>query len=230
MRVKRYTVSQRIFHAINIVSILGLIVSGLFIYSPSLLNNLHIPTSTWFTWHRWFVAIFLVTTIFHIIYDSLVLDRFPYMWFGEVEWQKIRIIVKNFLGFTTKYPKYDKYHPGQILYHWFITLNLIALTLTGFVLWEPFRFMVPFQLFGLGWDFIHFNRTLHALFTATLIALIIGHVYFGLILKKNWPESKSILIGTIPMDHYLKYHEMPLETEIVPAKIVEEEVSESLRI
>ncbi|MFH1754521.1 MAG: cytochrome b/b6 domain-containing protein, partial [Candidatus Latescibacterota bacterium] len=74
-----------------------------------------------------------------------------------------------------------------------------ALILTGMVLWKPFRGFLPLTLFGLGWDFIFFSRVIHGFFSATLIASLIGHLYFALFVKTNWPVTKSMMTGRMSL-------------------------------
>jgi len=206
--VQRYTALQRAFHWVNAVCIGVLLVSGLAIYDPDLFGWMHVPAATWFAWHRWFAVTFLVAVGFHIVYDSFVLDEFAFMWFGKEEVERQKLIARNFLGLSKAYPKYGKYHPSQITYHWLAAANLLALVLTGLILWKPARALFPLRLLGLGWDFVYACRTLHDFFTATLMALIIGHVYFGIGIKKNWIISKSMLTGTLPYEEYARYHEV----------------------
>jgi formate dehydrogenase subunit gamma len=205
--IKRYTVPQRIFHWVNAVSVFVLLISGLAIYAPNLFASMDVPTSTWFKLHMWFSAIFLAGVGFHIIHAAFFLDRLENLWFGRAEQHRLIIIIKNFLGLTRQYPKLGKYHPTQILVHWAFFANLFVLTLTGFILWKPLRYLIPFRLFGFGWDFIFFNRILHDFFTASLAAMIIGHVYFAVFIKKNWPDLKAMFTGTIPLEEYERYHE-----------------------
>ncbi len=206
--VRRYTVPQRVFHWVNVVSVGVLLVSGLGIYAPDLFGGGGVPAATWYAWHRWFAVIFLVAVGFHIVYDSFVLDEFAFMWFGKKEMERQKLIARNFLGLSKSYPKYGKYHPTQITYHWAVAANLLALVLTGLILWRPARALFPLRLLGLGWDFVYACRTLHDFFTATLMAMVIAHVYFGILIKKNWVISRSMLTGTLPYDEYARYHEL----------------------
>ena len=205
--VYRYTVPQRLFHWANALSVLALTITGLAIYIPAYFSFLNIQTVTWFSIHVYTVGFFLLFIVFHTVYDSFVLDLFSNMWFGREERQRLVLILKNFFGLTRQYPKFSKFNPGQILYHWAIALNLLALFITGIVIWKPLRFLFPLRLLGFGWEFIFINRILHDLFTATLMALWIGHIYFGLFIKENWKEAASIIKGTVPLPEYEKYHE-----------------------
>ncbi|NIO06415.1 MAG: hypothetical protein GTO13_23230 [Proteobacteria bacterium] len=206
--LERYTLPQRIFHWVNAVSIFLLLISGLAIYAPNLFAFMNLKTSTWFELHMWLVPLFLGGVAFHIIHSAFFLDRLGYLWFGKAEQHRLATILRNFFGLTKEYPRLGKYHPAQILVHWGFFANLMALTLTGFIIWKPLRHLIPLRLFGLGWDFIFFNRILHDFFTASLAAMIIGHVYFAVLIKKNWPDLKAMFTGKIPLEEYAKYHEI----------------------
>jgi cytochrome b subunit of formate dehydrogenase len=132
------------------------------------------------------------------------------MVFNRAEVQRILSIFKNFFGLSKNYPLAGKYHTGQIFFHWAVAGNIFLSILTGMVLWKPFRDFLPLSLFGLGWDFIYFSRILHGFFSATLIASLIGHLYFALFIKKNWPETKSMVTGRMSLRDYLESHS-PLE-------------------
>jgi cytochrome b subunit of formate dehydrogenase len=136
---------------------------------------------------------------FHVIYESFIARGPNPVAVNRGEVKKIFTILKNFLGLCKFYPLRNKYHPGQIFFHWAVGANLFLLILTGFVIWKPFRDLRPVSLFGLGWDFIFYNRLLHGFFSATLVPNLIGHFYFALCIKKNWTETKSMFTGRVSL-------------------------------
>lgn len=205
--VERHTRFQRFFHWANFVSVAILLVSGLAIYRSPLLPFLEGSAASWFSWHQWFTPVFLALVAAHILYEYRAPSHIDHVWFGKEDWGGLALIVRNFFGLTGNYPRYRKYHPAQILFHWAIAGNLFALVLTGFVLWKPLRGLLPLSLLGLGWDFIFYNRILHGFFTATLTALILTHIYFGVFIKKNWAETRSMITGAIPRQEYVEYHQ-----------------------
>jgi cytochrome b subunit of formate dehydrogenase len=178
-------------------------------YQPRQLPTLEGTSSEWFIWHRWGIALFLVGIGAHIIREAFVAKEANPMVFNRAEAQRILSIGKNFLGISPNYPLAGKYHTGQIFFHWAVAGNIFALILTGMVLWKPFRDFLPLSLFGLGWDFIYFSRVIHGFFSATLIASLIGHLYFALLIQKNWPETKSMITGRISLREYLESHSPP---------------------
>lgn len=199
---ERHTLFQRLFHWANFVTVAILLLSGLAIYRSPVLSFLKGSAAAWFSWHRWFTPVFLALVLAHILYEYRAPDHIDHVWFGREEYGRLALIVRHFFGLTREYPPYRKYHPAQILFHWAIACNLFALVLTGFVLWKPFRNLLPLALLGLGWDFIFYNRILHALLTATLIPLILAHMYFALFVRENWAETSSMITGKVPREAY----------------------------
>jgi len=206
--MERHTLFQRIYHWSNALAVLILAFSGWMIYQPQRVPTLDQTTSEWFFWHRWGVALLLVGVLAHIINESFIAKGTNPMAVNRAEARRILAIFKNFFGLSKSYPLASKYHTGQIFFHWAVAGNLFLLILTGIILWKPLRDLLPLSLFGLGWDFIFFSRILHGLFSATLMASLIGHFYFALFIKKNWPEAKSMVTGRIPAREYLESHSL----------------------
>jgi len=208
--IQRHSLFQRIYHWANSVAIFTLVISGWMMYQPLQIPTLEGTASEWFFWHRWGISLLLGGIVAHIIHEAFVAKEANPMVFNRAEVQRILSIFKNFFGLSKNYPLAGKYHTGQIFFHWAVAGNILLLILTGMVLWKPFRGFLPLSLFGLGWDFIYFSRILHGFFSATLIASLIGHLYFALFIKKNWPETKSIVTGRMSLREYLESHS-PME-------------------
>jgi cytochrome b subunit of formate dehydrogenase len=208
--ILRHTLAQRVYHWGNVVAIFVLLVTGLGAILPEgFLGST--PAATRFALHRWFAVVLIVGIPFHVIYDALVRNSFGFMWFGTDAFKTLGHITRNFLGSSSTYPKYYKYHPMQIINHWMMAGNLFALIVTGLILWKPTRAFFPLDLFGLGWGFVFFNRVLHDFFTSSLLALVIGHAYFAVAIKQNWIISKTMLTGRIDYGEYTKHHTIAYE-------------------
>ena len=203
--IERHNLFQRILHWSNAIAIIALTISGWVIYQP--LSPAR-AASVWFFWHRWAVVLLLVGLAFHFIYESFLVRRPNPMAVNRTEARRISAILKNFFGLSNSYPRLSKYHPGQIFFHWLVAGNLFLLTLTGSIIWKPLRDLLPLSLLGLGWDFIFYNRLLHGFFSATLIASLFAHIYFAVLIKKNWKEAKSMFTGRIPSHEYLRCHHL----------------------
>jgi len=206
--IQRHNLFQRIYHWSNAVAVIILIISGWMIYQPRAVPAPEGTAFDWFFWHRWGVALLLVALAFHTVYESFIARGSNPMAVNQSEAGKFLAILKNFFGLSKSYPRATKYHSGQIFFHWAMAGNLFALILTGFVIWKPFRDFLPLSLFGLGWDFIFYCRLFHGFFSATLIASLMGHIYFALLIKKNWPEAKSMVTGGISLSEYLDSHSL----------------------
>lgn len=208
--LERHNLFQRIYHWSNALAVFALAVSGLMIYQPKQVPLIEGTTSGWFLGHKWGVALLLVGIADHLVYEAFIARGVNPMAVNRAELRRFMTILKNFFGVSQSYPLAGKYHFGQLFFHWLVAGNLFFLILTGMVLWKPFRDFLPLSLFGLGWDFIYFNRILHGFFSATLLASLIGHVYFALFIKKNWPEAKSMITGRMSLRDYLESHS-PME-------------------
>ena len=202
----RHNLMQRICHWANAAAIIILFVSGWMIYQPADLFSPSPPPAYWFRWHQWGTAILFVTLTFHSIYESFIVRALNPMAINQKEVHRLLHMVKNFLGFSPFYPRSGKYHPAQIFFHWVVAVNIFLLILTGMVIWKPMRELLPLALLGLGWKSIFYSRILHTFFSASLLSLLIGHIYFALFIKKNWPEAQSIITGKIRLRDYLEGH------------------------
>jgi formate dehydrogenase subunit gamma len=204
--LQRHTLFQRIYHWANSVAIFTLLISGWMIYQPGQIPTMEGTPSKWFFWHRWGIALLLAGILAHIVREALVAKEANPMVFDRAMARRILSLFTNFFGFFREHPLAGKYHTGQIFFHWAVAGNIFVLILTGMALWKPFRGLLPLSLFGLGWDAIYASRVIHGFFSATLIASLIGHLYFALFIKKNWPESLSMLTGRMSLRKYLESH------------------------
>lgn len=204
----RHNLLQRFFHWTNAAAVIILFVSGWMIYQPTDLFFSSPPPAYWFRWHLLGTAILIVVLTFHSIYESFIVRAPNPMAINQNELRRLRQMIKNFLGFSQFYPRSGKYHPAQIFFHWGVAINILLLILTGMVIWKPMRELLPLSLLGLGWQFIFYNRILHAFFSASLLSFLIGHIYFALFIKKNWPEAKSMITGKIKLLDYLEGHNL----------------------
>lgn len=176
------------------------------IYRPADIFFSSSPPAYWFRWHQWGTAILLISLTFHSIYESFIVRAPNPMAINQKEVHRMMQMIKNFFGFSQFYPRSDKYHPAQIFFHWGVAINILLLILTGMIIWKPMRQFLPLSSLGLDWQFIFYSRILHTFFSASLLSFLIGHIYFALFIKKNWPEAKSMITGKIRLRDYLEGH------------------------
>ncbi len=153
--------SGRAFHWTNAATVGILVVSGLAIYGIPSADAARRTTAFWFAWHAWTAPLFAAVIVAHVVHEIVTPSHIDEMW--------------------PVAPRPGKYDAAQVVFHWLVALNLAALLLTGAVLWRPLRGLLPLRVLALGWDFVFVNRVLHAWFTSTLLALVLGHVYFGVV-------------------------------------------------
>jgi formate dehydrogenase subunit gamma len=201
----RYTLGQRLFHWTNAIACLGLLVSGLAIHSPNSFAY-GFSTATWFAWHRFLGILLVLGILYHVLWDLYIRDAGFFMVIDTVSMKNLKAITMNFLGLREGYPRHDRYNPFQILAHWAIALSVMGLVVTGFILWKPTRTLMPLNVLGLELEFVFLCRTFHGLFSGILLALVIGHFYFAVLIRKNWVLSKAMLTGKVKLNHYLNEH------------------------
>jgi thiosulfate reductase cytochrome b subunit len=201
VRIQRRDLVQVTYHWVNAAAIAALLVTGLAIYFA-------VPgTDFYFGWHLWSAWLFLAALIFHIWRDTLVLKNFRRMWISGSELRdamsRLRI---GRAAAESHSPLHSHYKVEQIAFHWVLTAVLLGIVITGFVIWKPGRiFVAPFWM-PFGWDAVFVARVLHQFLTFVLIAMIIAHVYFAVLVPKNWPLLNSIFTGRVLLSWYASEH------------------------
>jgi hypothetical protein len=116
-----------------------------------------IPTVSFFTIHI-FAAFSLISSVLFITVFNL---------FNRRQLIKIRFSnVKN------------------VLFHFIIPFTTLITGIVGLVVWEPFRWLIPFWAFNLGWDFIFQFKIIHLYSTYLVIISIILFFIIYLVSKK----------------------------------------------
>ena len=201
IQVQRRDMAQIAFHWVNAVAIVALTVSGLLIYFG------YPATADYFMWHLWAAWVLLAALVFHIWYSTIRFKYFYRMW---VTAEDLRAAMGRLPGFggsgAKSAPKHKFYKVEQIVFHWALAAVVVGIVITGFILWKPGRdFVGPFWL-PWGWDAVFAARVLHQILTFALIVLVIAHVYFAVLVPKEWPRLKSIFTGRVPYAWYAREH------------------------
>ena len=198
---QRRDAAKILFHWVNFAAIMSLIITGLLMFfgDPD--------TAGLFAWHLWAVWIFLAGLAFHIWYDTIRFKHFHRMWatLGDLRDAMKRMPGGGGAG-AEPAPKHGFYKVEQIAYHWGLAAVVLGLVITGFILWEPARIYVAAFWMPWGWDGIFVARVLHEIFTFLLVAMIVAHVYFAVLVPKNWYLLKSIFDGRVRLSSYVKQH------------------------
>ena len=123
------------------------------------------------------------------------------MWFDARDVRDLRTIAANFFGRTHDYPAFGKYDPLQKIYHALLALLSVALIVSDVVLF------VNAEAWGtVGHPWMRLMRLVHDVSSFTFIAILIGHVYFGII-RVNWPQLVSMVTGHLRGSSFNLYHD-----------------------
>jgi cytochrome b subunit of formate dehydrogenase len=195
-QARKYERNARLYHWGNALFILALAVSGLALFTPGALRPLRV---SWLLVHEVAAALFSLGLLVHIVVAPRH-GRGRYMWFERRDWHDLKLIAGNFFGRTRAYPAIGKYDPWQKLYHAFLTLLSVALLFSGVFLLLSAAVWVTFSHSWLRWQ-----RLLHDVGAFAFIAIVLGHVYFGVI-RINWPNLGAMLSGRIPAAFFNRFH------------------------
>lgn len=194
-RVLRYQIGARLYHWGNTLVVLGLSASGIALYAPGSFG-----AAPWLIVHEVFAVLFVIGLALHIIVAPTSGDGRS-MWFEARDIHDLRVIVANFLGRTRHYPAFGKYDPLQKLYHAILTLLAAGLVFSGAYLLINGE---AWATFSHGW--MRAMRLVHDVSGFAFIAIVIGHVYFGII-RVNWPQLVSMWTGRLRGSSFNLYHD-----------------------
>ncbi|HVQ13560.1 MAG TPA: cytochrome b/b6 domain-containing protein [Vicinamibacterales bacterium] len=194
-RVVRYELGARLYHWGNTFLMLGLALSGVALYSPGSLSG-----SAWLVIHEVLAVLFIIALVLHIVVAP-TRGEGRSMWFDSKDVRDLRLIAANFVGLTHTYPALGKYDPWQKVYHALLALIAAALIFSGAYL---FISAEAWGTFSHAW--MRLMRLLHGVGAFALIAIIVGHVYFGII-RVNWPQLVSMFTGRLRGSSFNLYHD-----------------------
>lgn len=227
-RVKRYDIPQRVYHWVNLSSLLVLLWTGLTIYDLNLFGIQPLSsfartafgaayTPIIYDLHRYAAFTLLGALIFHVTYDTGIRGVFWSELPSRAELRANSILTKSFLGMSKQYVKFHKYNPGQKMLHIGIALVIVLIGASGLMMSANYRWLVPIWFLNVNFDLVlYWTRVLHDVLTFALVAMVVMHFYFAVRLE-NIPEFKSMFTGWIPK-HYAEKHFSPTEEpEIIPA-------------
>jgi cytochrome b subunit of formate dehydrogenase len=194
-RVLRYQIGARLYHWGNTLLVIGLAATGVALFSPGSLGR-----GSWLLLHEVFAVLFVLALALHIVVAPRRGDGRS-MWFDARDAHDLRVIAANFLGRTREYPAFGKYDPWQKIYHAFLTILAAALVFSGAYM---FINAEAWGTFSHGW--MRVMRLVHDLGAFVFIAILVGHVYFGLI-RVNWPHLLSMVTGRLRGSSFNLYHD-----------------------
>ena len=193
--VVRYELGARLYHWGNTFLMLGLVLSGLALYAPGALSG-----TSWLVVHEALAVLFILALALHIVVAPRQGD-WRSMWFDAKDVRDLRLIAANFVGLTQTYPAIGKYDPWQKIYHALLALISAVLIFSGIYL---FISAEAWGTFSHAW--LRLMRLLHGLGAFVFMAIVVGHVYFGII-RVNWPQLVSMLTGRLRGSSFNLHHD-----------------------
>jgi Ni/Fe-hydrogenase 1 B-type cytochrome subunit len=194
-RVLRYQVGARLYHWGNTLVVLGLAASGIALFAPGSLSG-----APWLLVHEVLAVLFVIGLLLHIIVAP-ARGEGRAMWFEARDLHDLRVIAANFLGRTNDYPAFGKYDPLQKLYHAFLTLMA-----AGFIFSGAYLFISAEVWASFSHNWMRVMRLVHDVSGFAFIAILVGHVYFGLI-RVNWPHLVSMWTGRLRGSSFNLHHD-----------------------
>tara|TARA_B100002003_G_scaffold229168_1_gene238227 strand:+ start:57 stop:869 length:813 start_codon:yes stop_codon:yes gene_type:complete len=206
-QVQRYDKIQIVVHWLFLVFLFALLITGMIIFKIDYFIAVYPAIGEMglriLVAYHWYISIALLDlAIFHIIYDSIIIRKYNDFWITRVDIHNLLTIVRNFFVVSQKYPKIQKLHPMQKIFHLGLLITVFLLGFTGLTIWEPFlSFLRNIGLGSLeGWLYIQNSRYLHDLFTFILVALMIGHFYFSVLIPTNWKIFRGMTHGKLDLN------------------------------
>lgn len=193
---EKYELGARLYHWGNFVFILMLAVSGIALFAPRAVRSTML---SWVLIHEIFAALYILGVLVHIV-SALTRGEPRTMWFEARDWRDLKTIFANFFGRTRDYPRFGKYDPLQKIYHAVLTLLSIAILVSGVYLFLSAEAWATFSHEWMRWQ-----RLVHDVSAFGFIAVVIGHIYFGLI-RVNWASLAAIVTGKLPASYFRLRH------------------------
>jgi cytochrome b subunit of formate dehydrogenase len=193
-RLLKYEIGARLYHWGNMVFLGGLAFTGVALFTPPAIWK-----ARWLLLHEIFAALFIAGLGLHVAVAPLRGEGRS-MWFERRDWRDLKLISANFIGLTREYPAFGKYDPLQKLYHAFLTVLSAAVIFSGIYL------VLSAEIWAsLSHEWMRIMRLMHDTAAFAFIAIIAGHIYFGVI-RVNWPELAAMITGRLPGSYYNLYH------------------------
>ncbi len=195
VRIRKYETGARLFHWGNLLFAAGLAVSGVALFTPGTLGR-----APWLLIHELFAAGFIAALLLHVVVAPLRGEGRT-MWFQARDWGDLKRTAANFLGRTRDYPLFGKYDPWQKIYHALLTLLCVALIFSGVFLVLSAQVWATFSH-----NWMRGMRLMHDIGAFSFIAIIVGHIYFGII-RVNWPQLVAMITGRLSTTAFNRYHD-----------------------
>ncbi len=172
-QILRYTANQRTNHWLVAILFFMAALSGLALFHPALfwLSNLF-GGGPWTRILHPFMGVLMF-----LLFMGLVIRFWAANFFIRNDWLWLKRIDRVMVNEEEGVPPVGKYNPGQKLLFWTLLACMLALLVTGVVIWR-----VYFSSY-FGITVIRIAVLLHALAAFVLVLSIIIHIYAGIWIK-----------------------------------------------
>ena len=162
----------------------------------------------WMTWHWTAGAVLTALVIFHIFHASIWMD-FWAIWPDRIDMADADHKMRRFLGRPARPPRKSAKYPLDVkLSHGAFLVAGLTVIVTGVIMMSRVRTIFfprnPYLLSDITWGMIY---VLHGLAGVGMIALVMVHIYFGLIRPEFRPYLKAMIFGWMSRDSYLEEHD-----------------------
>lgn len=226
-RVLRFTVSDRLEHAVQIITFTGLAISGLVQkYADRWFSDWIIGLFGGIDYtrriHHILATILLLSLVYHLGvlgYKRFVLRRPHALIPGKADLLAAWGWIRFNLGVTSSPPPEGRYTVGEKMEYWSLVWGTLLMAVTGFMLWNPIAttrslpgIFVPAAKAAHGWEAV-----------LAVLAIIVWHSY-----DVHWRHfNPSIFTGYLPRAQMEELH--PLELAAIDAGRDEVEIDPELR-
>lgn len=192
---ERHSFWIRLFHWVNVVSIMLLILTGFEIHAPwsiKIFGNMDGARMVHF-----FMAYVLVISIVGRVYYAIVAKDAKNIVYNPIkDTANLPSMMKYYLFLSDSHPDYGKYNPGQKMMYTGWLFMAIIMIITGFILYKPDHFIVLSNLLG-GLVAI---RLIHYVVNWLFVLSIVVHVYLDL--SEGVPVLRSMFTGKLEKDFH----------------------------
>lgn len=193
---EKYELGARIYHWGNFVFLTMLAVSGVALFVP---RSIRPTILSWVLVHEIFAGLYILGLLIHI-FAALKRGEPQTMWFEAQDRKDLQTIFANFLGRSKEYPRFGKYDPLQKIYHALLTILSLVVIVSGVYMVLSAQAWATFSHEWMRWQ-----RLLHDAGAFAFIAIVLGHIYFGLI-KVNWHALAAMFNGKISASYFRLRH------------------------
>ncbi|MEI6003135.1 formate dehydrogenase subunit gamma [Paraburkholderia bengalensis] len=191
--IERYTPNERSNHWITAITFVLLALSGLAMFHPSMFW-----LSALFGGGQWTRILHPFIGLVMFVSFMILALRFwhhNYLDADDVQW--LRQINDVLTNREDRLPEIGKYNAGQKLLFFVLVLCLLALLLSGIVIWRAyFAFYFPIEV-------VRVAALIHAIAAFVLICSIIVHIYAALWVKGS---IGAMVRGTVTLGWARKHH------------------------